>query len=381
MSISSDKLNDVIHYLKTNETPTYYNLSQKNRFIKHYNKGYSVENDELFYQNKKVIPIEKINDILQEYYNNPSLTNNGRDKFYQRLTEKYYGIPIRTVQNFLNKQEVHQLHALKYKQKVVKPLIISKPSVYFQADLIEMENAKENNDTNYLLTIIDVFSKKAFVFALKTKNAEEIRDNFQTFLKLVKPSVQHQIPSVLQTDNGGEFVNDIIKELLIQHHIKHIKSRSYTAQSQGCIERFNRSLKQIIYQYLTQFNTKKYIDVLPKLVDNYNNRYHGTIKNTPNVAILSGNNKNLKKKILNNIKENAIKKTETDERLFPNNIEIGDYVRIFNGVLDTEYRKKEKSLPGANKKYKTQFGKDVYKIIKVINSKPNKQYNVELISP
>ena len=67
-------------------------------------------------------------------------------------------------------------------------------------------------------------------------------------------------------------------------------------------------MKQIIYQYLTQFNTKKYIDVLPKLVDNYNNRYHGTIKNTPNVAILSGNNKNLKKKILNNIKENAIKK-------------------------------------------------------------------------
>ena len=49
--------------------------------------------------------------------------------------------------------------------------------------------------------------------------------------------------------------------------------------------------------------------------------------------------------------------------------------------MDTEYRKKEKSLPGANKKYKTQFGKDVYKIIKVINSKPNKQYNVELVSP
>src|SRR6202034_4399685 len=97
----------------------------------------------------KVIPIKKINDILQEYYNNPSLTNNGRDKFYQRLTEKYYGIPIRTVQNFLNKQEVHQLHALKYKQKVVKPLIISKPGVYFQADVIEMENSNVN-DTNYL---------------------------------------------------------------------------------------------------------------------------------------------------------------------------------------------------------------------------------------
>ncbi len=47
----------------------------------------------------------------------------------------------------------------------------------------------ENNNTNYLLTIIDVFLKKAFVFALKTKNAEEIRDNFQTFLMLVTLSI------------------------------------------------------------------------------------------------------------------------------------------------------------------------------------------------
>ncbi len=48
MLISSDKLNDVIHYLKTNETPIHYNTSQKNRFIKHYSE-YSVKNDDLFY--------------------------------------------------------------------------------------------------------------------------------------------------------------------------------------------------------------------------------------------------------------------------------------------------------------------------------------------
>src|SRR5208282_4304425 len=106
---------------------------------------------------------------------------------------------------------------------------------------------------------------------------------------------------------------------------------------------------------------------------------HNCIKNTPSVVYLS-KNKDLNKEIHNNIKEYSINKIKADNRLFTDNIQIQDTIRIFNGVLDAEYRKKEKSLPIANKKYKTQFSNDVYKVIKIINSKPNKQYIVELIS-
>jgi hypothetical protein len=50
------------------------------------------------------------------------------------------------------------------------------------------------------------------------------------------------------------------------------------------VERFNRSIRDLIDKYMTEYNTNKYIDVLDKLVSNYNNRKHTVIKMSPNFA-------------------------------------------------------------------------------------------------
>ena len=46
----------------------------------------------------------------------------------------------------------------------------------------------------------------------------------------------------------------------------------------GIVDRFCRTLREKINKYLSMHNTTKYIDVLPKLVFNYNNAYHSGIK-------------------------------------------------------------------------------------------------------
>ena len=47
------------------------------------------------------------------------------------------------------------------------------------------------------------------------------------------------------------------------------------------VERFNRSLQLLTYKYMTQNETYRYIDVLPKLMETYNNRVHRMISLTP----------------------------------------------------------------------------------------------------
>ena len=47
------------------------------------------------------------------------------------------------------------------------------------------------------------------------------------------------------------------------------------------VERFNRTLKSKLYRYFTATNTLKHVDVLPKLVNQYNRTYHRSIKTTP----------------------------------------------------------------------------------------------------
>ena len=48
------------------------------------------------------------------------------------------------------------------------------------------------------------------------------------------------------------------------------------------IERFNRTINQIFFKYISNNNTRKFVDVLDLLVDQYNNTIHSSIKMTPN---------------------------------------------------------------------------------------------------
>ena len=47
------------------------------------------------------------------------------------------------------------------------------------------------------------------------------------------------------------------------------------------IQRFNRTIKEKMFKYFYANNTRKYIDVLHLLVEQYNNTIHSSIKMTP----------------------------------------------------------------------------------------------------
>ena len=47
------------------------------------------------------------------------------------------------------------------------------------------------------------------------------------------------------------------------------------------VERWNKTIKTDMWKYFTANNSYKYIDILPALVEKYNNSYHHSIKCTP----------------------------------------------------------------------------------------------------
>ena len=55
-------------------------------------------------------------------------------------------------------------------------------------------------------------------------------------------------------------------------------------EKSNIVERWNRSVKNIRWKYFTAINSQKYIDVLPSMVEKYNNTYHRSIKLTPSDA-------------------------------------------------------------------------------------------------
>ena len=119
----------------------------------------------------------------------------------------------------------------------------SRPKEIWSADLIDMrEFSNDNKDYNYLLNVIDIFSKYAWSIPLKTKTASEVTKAFESIL-----TKNHH--RKLWVDQGSEFYNKTFDKLLKSKNIE-----IYHTFDEGkavVIERFNRTLKIIMYKYLT----------------------------------------------------------------------------------------------------------------------------------
>ena len=138
-------------------------------------------------------------------------------------------------------------------------------------DLADMQLSKYNKGIRFLLCVIDIFSKYAWVVPLKDKKGISIIKAFQSILKQ-----SNRKPNKIWVDKGSEFYNAYLKNWLRDNDIV-----MYSAHNEGkyvVAERFIRTLKSKIYKYMTSISKNVYIDKLDDIVDEYNNTYHTTIR-------------------------------------------------------------------------------------------------------
>ena len=142
-------------------------------------------------------------------------------------------------------------------------------------DLADMQLlSKFNKGFRFLLCVIDIFSKYAWVVPLKDKKGANIVNAFQIIL-----NESNRKPNKIWVDKGSEFYNNSFKKWLKDNDIE-----TYTANNEGksvIAERFIRTLKNKIYKYMTSISKNAYIDKLDDIVKKYNNTYHTSIKMKP----------------------------------------------------------------------------------------------------
>lgn len=73
--------------------------------------------------------------------------------------------------------------------------------------------SKQNKSYKYLLTVMDVFSKHAWVEPFKNKTGQAVAEVFEKILK------QGRRPIQLQTNDGNEFCNKTFQQLLNRYKI------------------------------------------------------------------------------------------------------------------------------------------------------------------
>ena len=217
-----------------------------------------------------------MNDLLSSIYYNTknSASFSSIKNLFKEAKKKNNSITLKDVKDWLSKQITYTLHKPIKKKFQRNKIIVARIDEQWEADLVDMrEFANKNKNNNYILTIIDCFSKFAWVFPIKTKTGASIRKCFYELFK-------SRLPMFLRTDKGKEFVNKDFQDFLIKNKINFFTSKDETIKC-AIVERFNRTLKSRMFKYFTSKGTRNYLPILQDLVKNYNNSYHRSIKMRP----------------------------------------------------------------------------------------------------
>jgi transposase InsO family protein len=114
-----------------------------------------------------------------------------------------------------------------------------------------------NSGNNYVLMMVDQFTKWLECCALPDQSAEKIADKAVTEF-----FVRFGFPSIIHTDQGANFTGQVFTSLCRMLEITKTRTTAYRPQSNGQVERFNRTLVEMIRCLLSK-NIKDWDKFLP----------------------------------------------------------------------------------------------------------------------
>lgn len=242
----------------------------------------------------------------------------------------------------LKKEIVDEIHKPARKKFRRRKVIVKNLHDLIQIDLIEMRPyATTNRGYHYILIVINVFSKFVWAEPVKRKTAKYVTDAMKKILSSMK-----SLPKNLQSDLGKEFYNKEFQALMKSQGINHYST--FSSLKASVVERVNRTLKSMMWKQFSLQGSYKWLNILPKIIEKYNNTKHTTLGLKPNEV----SRKN-EKQLLNNIYSH-LKIVDSKSVKF----KIGDYVRI------SKYRE------AFSKGYTPNWSNEIFRIRKVNFTNP-----------
>lgn len=224
-----------------------------------------------------VVPYEKLYEKLSEIH--VSTGHGGRDKMLAALKPKYL-IHRSAVELFVKCCKI----CIEKKQQtrkglVVRPILSKQWNHRGQVDLIDFQSTPDG-EYKWLMNYQDHLTKFVHLRPLKSKCAEEVTT------ELLKIFLEFGAPVILQSDNGREFVNILLKTMTAKWPLcKIINGRPRHPQSQGSVERANQDVENMLRAWLKDNNSTNWSLGCFFVQWQKNSSYHRIIKRTPYKAL------------------------------------------------------------------------------------------------
>lgn len=265
---------------------------------------------------EKKKPLLKKEAILEEFYDADSGLVSAA-KLYKKLKPiaeaKGKRITYAQIEELLENQSVNQIfrNRGRYRKTKFAPIVAKKVLSSVQVDLMDMtKKQKFNSGFKWIYVAIDVHSRFVWAKAMKTKTEGDVIAAFQEQMK------EMGVPANLNTDLESAIMGKKFQAILKEKKIKHWAVDPEIKLNNMIVERWNRTIREVLRKYFHTRDTNNWVDILPELISNYNTTFHSTIQAMPK-SVFDGKDKN------------------KQERIFPETkLVVGDTVRVLKKYSD-----------------------------------------------
>jgi transposase InsO family protein len=133
----------------------------------------------------------------------------------------------------------------------------------------------------YMLIAVDRFSRYADGWPMQDQQTKTVT------LTFINGWVcKHGIPLIVGSDRGSPFMSHLASDLYKELGIKKVKTTAYHPQSNGIVERFNKTLKYAMKVWCNE-NQNDWDITSPHAFFSYNTLYHSLIQETHSLLLMA----------------------------------------------------------------------------------------------
>lgn len=297
-----------------------------------------------------VVPVRVRRRLLELYHDTPTGAHRGVEKTLEKLKRRYWWPGMtKDIESYIKScRKCDRTKRSWPEPGDLQPLEITRMFEHLHLDLIGPLPRSMSGNV-YILSAVDRSTKRIVLVPLPNKEA-------RTVARAVVSKIicwHGSSPATIQTDQGTEFVNNVVKNMTSLLGIHHVKGAAYRPQTNGQVERLNLPVEQIlaIFTDTEQRTWDSYLDFAMFAI---NSSVSSATKETPDfltwgrrsiepLDLLMGVSRDdgmLKEQWLDRLKlarriaarhneeYNRKMKAQQDEGRVPHSIEVGDSVVV-----------------------------------------------------
>ena len=228
-------------------------------------------------QEQLLVPTQFRKEVLQLAHENPLSGHFGIDKTKERIWREFYWPQLeQDVKAFILQCTTCNMMQPRRPAKVPlgTPALATEPFSAVSIDLVGPLSPVSSEGHRYILTMVDQATRYPDALPLRRIDSQTVAE------ALVKMFSSVGYPKQLTSDNGTQFTSSMFEAFLKLIGTRHLQTPVYHAQSNGLVERFNGTLKNVLRK-LTSDRPRDWHRHLPTLLFSYRDAPHSSTGFSP----------------------------------------------------------------------------------------------------